>query len=385
MRGIYLHVPFCAGKCSYCDFYSVVPAGPEDPVRFREILLREMDLFRALYPEDAKAPSDSIYVGGGTPTVAGTEFLLSLLREIRARFPVEPEAEISVEANPGSVGPDDLASLRRGGFTRLSLGVQSFREGTLRTLGRRHGPGQVREAWSAARRAGFPSLGFDLIFGIPGQTLAGWEEDLDRTVTFLPSHVSAYALAPERGTPLHRDLGAGRLSLPDDDLVARMYERTREVLAGAGYRQYEISNFARPGHECRHNRKYWRREGYHGFGPSAHGLIFPEGSSPGGVRTANPPSLEEYGGAIRSGRLAWTEARAVSREEAWKEALIFGLRETEGVDLAALADRFGAPPEPLRGAVDRLAEWGKLVREGSRLRLPGHLMFVSNELLAEFA
>ncbi len=384
MRGIYLHVPFCTKKCSYCDFYSVVP-GPGDPVRFRETLLREMDLLRRKHPGDAKAPSDSIYVGGGTPTVAGTELLLSLLRDLRDRFPVDPEAEISVEANPGSVGPEDLASLRRGGFNRLSLGVQSFHEGTLRTLGRIHGPGQAREAWSAARRAGFSSLGFDLIFGIPGQTLAGWEEDLDRTVTFLPSHVSAYALAPERGTPLHREIESGSLSLPDDDLVARMYERTREVLADAGYRQYEISNFARPGHECRHNRKYWRREGYFGFGPSAHGLIFPDGSDPGGVRTANPASMEEYGGAIRSGRLAWTEARAVSREEAWKEALIFGLRETEGVDLAALAGRFGAPPGTLRDAVDRMAEGGKLLREGSRLRLPGALLFVSNEILSGFA
>jgi oxygen-independent coproporphyrinogen-3 oxidase len=255
----------------------------------------------------------------------------------------------------------------------------------LRILGRVHGVAEIRAAWRDARAAGFPTIGLDLIFGIPGQTAASFAADLERTVALKPSHVSAYALAPEPGTPLHAAVGRGELRMPTDDDVADMYEEARRTLAAAGLRQYEISNFSRPGAECRHNLKYWRREGYHGFGPSAHGLLFPPGKAPLGLRTANPRSLADYARRIREGRLPWTETRVCRRADAWKESLIFGLREIDGVDTAEIENRIGAPPHLTRGAVEELVTSGRLSREGSRLRLPDALLFVSNEVLQRLA
>jgi oxygen-independent coproporphyrinogen-3 oxidase len=200
MRGIYVHIPFCVRKCAYCDFYSV--AGDRAAIEeFRGVLVREMDLFAREHPGEAAAPADTVFFGGGTPTVMGAEALCGLLTALRERFPIAGNAEITTEANPGTVSADDFRTLRAGGFNRVSLGVQSFDPRTLATLGRIHGVEEVRAAHSDARRAGFTSIGLDLIFGIPGQGRGDWTADLDRMATFLPAHVSAYALAPERGTP----------------------------------------------------------------------------------------------------------------------------------------------------------------------------------------
>ena len=267
----------------------------------------------------------------------------------------------------------------------MSLGVQSFRPETLAALGRIHSVEDVRAAYRDARRAGFSSVGIDLIFGNPGQSEAEWQEDLDLAVTFLPDHVSAYALTPEPGTPIHAAIGDGGIALPDDDAVARMYAAARETLRAAGYRHYEISNFSRPGKECRHNLKYWRRDGYLGLGPSAHGLLFPGESAPFGLRTANPPSLPDYVRALSDGRLPWGSTRACDREDAWKESLIFGLRMAEGVSPSSIEKRNGPPPEPVRGAVEKLIGSGVLLREGDRLRLPERHWFVSNEVLQRLA
>ncbi|GAB4238493.1 MAG: radical SAM family heme chaperone HemW [Deltaproteobacteria bacterium] len=384
MRGIYVHVPFCVRKCGYCDFYSVA-GGEGEREAFPALVEREMDLLLREFPGEADVPADTVYFGGGTPTVLGPDRLSRLLAAIRSRFPVTEGAEISVEANPGTVTGEDFVHLREGGFTRVSLGVQSFRLATLSALGRIHSVTDVRAAYRDARRAGFPSVGIDLIFGNPGQREADWREDLDLAVTFLPDHLSAYALSPEPGTPIHGAIARGEVALPDDDTVARMYDAARETLLAAGYRHYEISNFARPGKECRHNRKYWRRDGYLGLGPSAHGLLFPGESAPHGLRTSNPPSLSAYAGALGEGRLPWKEACACDREDAWKDALIFGLRTAEGVSLPSVEDRNGPPPERLREAVDRRIASGLMLREGDRLRLPERYWFVSNEVLAPLA
>ena len=384
MRGIYIHVPFCVRKCSYCDFYSE-EASLASGGEFPDLLMRELDLFRERFPEDAAAPADTVYFGGGTPTVLPPENLCSLLAAVRARFPVSGGAEVTVEANPGTVDAEGLATLRQGGFTRISIGVQSFSPVVLRTLGRIHGEADVHRTYGLARSAGFPSVGIDLIFGIPGQRAEEWKADLDRMTTLLPDHVSAYALAPEPGTPLHAAIGRGELRMPPDEEVAEMYESTRIVLSGAGLHQYEISNFARPGHESRHNTKYWIREGYAGFGPSAHGLLFPSGRAPYGIRTSAPPSLDEYRSNILAGRLPAVEEKACTREDAWKESLLFGLRMTDGVDLEEIETRIGAPPDSLRVALDELALTGRLLREGARIRLPASFLFISNEVLAHLA
>jgi oxygen-independent coproporphyrinogen-3 oxidase len=384
VQGIYVHIPFCARKCGYCDFYSVV-AGGEAHEEFVGLLSREAELLARECPEVARAPSDTVYFGGGTPTVLGAGRLVRLLALLRDRFPVSEGAEISVEANPGTVSAEALQRLREGGFTRLSLGVQSFHPATLAALGRIHTVDDARSAYRDARKARFASVGIDLIFGNPGQSEEDWRSDLDRAVTFLPDHVSAYALAPEPGTPVHAAIARGESALPADDEVARMYETIREILAAAGYRHYEISNFSRPGKECRHNLKYWRREGYLGLGPSAHGLFLPGDRAPFGVRTANPPSLAEYAGRLREGRLPRADATTCDRTDAWKEFLIFGLRLGEGVSLAEGEKRYGPPPPELREAVEGLADSGSLLREAGRLLLPERFWFVSNEVLRRLA
>jgi oxygen-independent coproporphyrinogen-3 oxidase len=377
-------VPFCIRKGGYCDFYSV--AGEEEERdRYPALVEREMDLLLRKFPGEAGVPADTVYIGGGTPTVLGPDRLNRLLAAIRSRFPVAEDAEITTEANPGTVTGDDFARLREGGFNRVSLGVQSFRPETVAALGRIHSLEDVRAAYRDARRAGFPSVGIDLIFGNPGQNEAEWQEDLDLAVTFLPDHVSVYALTPEPGTPIHAAIDGGGIALPDDDTVARMYTAARETLRGAGYRHYEISNFARPGKECRHNLKYWDREGYLGLGPSAHGLLFPGESAPFGLRTANPPSLSEYALRFGEGRIPWSGVVTSSREDAWKEFLIFGLRLAEGVSLAEGEKKYGPPPDEVREAVENLIGSGSLLREGDRLRLPDRYWFVSNEVLQRLA
>jgi len=384
MRGIYVHVPFCVRKCGYCDFYSVA-GGEKARDGFPALVEREMDLLLRTFPGEASVPADTVYFGGGTPTVLGPDRLNRLLAAIRSRFPVAEDAEITTEANPGTVTGDDFARLREGGYNRVSLGVQSFRPETLAALGRIHSVEDVRAAYRDARRAGFSSVGIDLIFGNPGQNEAEWQEDLDLAVTFLPDHVSAYALTPEPGTPIHAAIGGGGIALPDDDTVARMHAAARGTLRAAGYRHYEISNFSRPGKECRHNLKYWRRDGYLGLGPSAHGLLFPGESAPFGLRTANPPSLPDYVRALNDGRLPWGSAHACDHEDAWKEALIFGLRTSEGVSLSSVEERNGPPPDEVREAMEKLIGSGVLLREEDRLRLPERHWFVSNEALQRLA
>ena len=383
MRGIYVHVPFCVRKCGYCDFYSVT--GEEERDRFPALVEREMDLLLRAYPGEAGVPADTVYFGGGTPTVLGPDRLNRLLAAIKTRFTVAENAEVTAEANPGTVTGADFVRLREDGFNRVSIGVQSFRRETLAALGRIHSVEEVRAAYRDARRAGFSSVGIDLIFGNPGQREEEWQEDLDLAVTFLPDHVSAYALAPEPGTPIHGAIAGGGIVLPDDDAVARMYAAAGETLGAVGYRHYEISNFCRPGKECRHNLKYWRRDGYLGLGPSAHGLLFPGESAPFGLRTANPPSLPDYLGALGEGRLPWGSTRVCDREDAWKESLIFGLRTAEGVSPSSVEKRNGPPPEPVREAVEHLIGSGLLFREGDRLRLPERRWFVSNEVLQRLA
>jgi putative oxygen-independent coproporphyrinogen III oxidase len=384
MRGIYVHVPFCLRKCGYCDFYSVV-AGDGARDEFCDLVARELELIRRSFPDEARQPADTVYFGGGTPTVLGSDRLCRLLATIRSALPVVEDAEITAEANPGTVDARDLERLREAGFTRLSLGVQSFHAPTLAALGRIHSGDDIRAAWRHARRWGFPSAGMDLIFGNPGQDEELWTDDLRRAITLQPDHLSAYALTPERGTPLHGEIQRGERSLPSDDAVARMYDAVRTTLVSEGYNHYEISNFARPGKECRHNGKYWSREGYLGLGPSAHGLLFPGPDAPLGMRTANPRSLRAYASRLEEGRLPWLDTAISSVDDAWKEFLLFGLRLADGVSLAEGEKRYGPPPDELREAVEPLVATGSLVREDDRLRMPQTLWFVSNEVLARLA
>ena len=380
MNGIYLHVPFCVRKCLYCDFYSVA-ADDGAMERYCGLLLKELDLVLFSFPSIADISADTVYFGGGTPSILGPQRLRLLLEGIRSRLSLTKSAEVTLEANPGTLREEDFNLLRESGFNRISLGVQSFDPATLVTLGRIHTTAQAREAFGHARKAGFLSTGIDLIFGNPKQETTDWSKDLEEAASLLADHISVYALTPEPGTPIHRATSRGETTLPSDDEVAGMYDMASETFQRAGYRHYEISNFARPGHECRHNQKYWRREGYLGLGPSAHGLLFPEKEAPSGMRTVNPRSLEEYASHIEQECLPWTDSGTRSLPDAWEEFIVFGLRIDDGIMLEDGEKQYGPQPEKLSWAVDQLVASKYLIKDQGRLRMPKKYWFVSNELL----
>ena len=270
--GLYLHVPFCLRKCPYCDFASEPldqAGGLPAARRYLDALAIELDL-RAASGEFSGAEAETIYLGGGTPTVLPAEWLADILARLRMRFALAEDPEITVEANPGTVDEEQIAALLAAGANRLSLGVQSLSDDVLRTLGRVHSAAEAQAAIGAARAAGCADLNLDLIYGVPNQSLQDWRETLQRALDADAEHISTYALSVEPGTPLAADIDAGRLPSPDDDLSADMYAAAADLLPASGYEHYEISNFARPNRACRHNRRYWANAEYLGLGVSAH-------------------------------------------------------------------------------------------------------------------
>jgi oxygen-independent coproporphyrinogen-3 oxidase len=377
---LYLHLPFCLRKCAYCDFASAAledAGGMPAARRYLEALFIEVDC-RAMSDEFYGAPVRTVYLGGGTPTILPPDWIAELLTRLRHRFPLEPDAEITIEANPGTVDEDTIAALLSAGVNRLSLGVQSFSDEVLQTLGRVHSSGEAREAISAARAAGCANLNLDLMFGIPGQSVEQWKDTLRHTLDAEPEHISLYALSVEPGTPLSCSISAGDLPAPDDDLAADMYEAAQEVLARAGYEHYEISNFARAGSQCRHNRIYWADEEYLGLGASAH-------SFRGQIRWNNNADPGVYTEWIGRGRLPVARAEALSVSERVGEMLMLTLRRAEGVSSDEIAARCGLSPEEVFSEeVERLCQGGMLLAEDGILRIPPEKWLVSNEVLRRF-
>ena len=263
--GIYIHIPFCRSKCDYCDFYSL--AGREDQMdRYQKALLAHL---KETAPLAQGYPVDSIYFGGGTPSYYGAKRIKELLAHLSKLFQVEKDAEITVECNPDSVDLKSLRILRKAGVNRLSMGMQSAQEAELRAIHRIHTPQQTNQAVEAARKAKFTNLSLDLIYGLPGQTMESWKATVEHALSLIPQHLSCYGLKVEEGTPLARRVAEGEV-LPDDDQQADLYLWTVGRLERAGLPQYEISNFAKPGYESRHNLRYWLTRPYIGFGPGAH-------------------------------------------------------------------------------------------------------------------
>lgn len=369
---LYVHVPFCAAKCHYCDFYSFA-ADAKDAVGFVEILLREAE------HRGPRRPA-TVFLGGGTPSwlqVRDLEALLVGLDDLTG-FRASG-GEVTVECNPESAHPEKLAVLRERGVTRISIGVQSLRQDLLALFGRVHGPAEAERAFAAARDAGFADLSVDLIYGAPGQVLEQWEADLAAIASWRPDHVSAYSLAFEPGTAFERERRAGRMVELDEELALRFFLRTRELLGEAGLAAYEISNFARPGRACRHNLNYWRNGPYVGLGPSAVSKL-------GHRRAGNARSL-----------LAWrTAVEATGSGEEWSETLgplgrlgetwWLGLRTTDGVDPAearATAD-WGDEPDPAEAVAADLEIQGLLRRCGSRFALTATGLPVADAVAARF-
>jgi oxygen-independent coproporphyrinogen-3 oxidase len=378
--GLYLHFPFCLSKCAYCDFASSpLDAAGGLPLarRYVNALAVELDL-RAATEEFFGATVDTIFLGGGTPTVLPVEWLTEVLARVKLRLRVPDDAEITVEANPGTVDEAKLSALRTAGCGRLSLGVQSFSDDSLALLGRAHTAAEAKEAIAATRAAGFDNLNLDLIYGLPGQAVEEWRGDVEEALEFGPEHISAYGLSLEPGTRLEQAVDSGRLPEPMDDSYAEMYHLAEEAFTAAGYEHYEISNYARPGRECRHNRKYWSGDEYLGLGSSAH-------SHRRGRRWNNSPASLVYCEWLERGRLPVARAEALSARARVGELLMLGLRCAEGVSEDDVTTRAGLRPSEVFGEeIARLCERGMLVAADGRLRMPREKWLVSNEALAEF-
>ena len=333
MIGVYVHIPYCLRKCRYCDFCSV----PIDETagRYRSAVEKEIALVRDKYPgEHVK----TVFFGGGTPTVLPAEDIAAILNTIKAAFPVEPDAEISVECNPKTIGYEGLLRLYNAGFNRLSIGLQATQNELLRRIGRVHTFKEFLATYQAARDAGFTNINIDLMHGLPGQTQADYLDAIRTVAALDPTHISAYSLILEEGTPLYDDVTAGRETLPDPDAVADMEDAGMDLLESLGYRRYEVSNFAKPGYECRHNLIYWHNEPYLGLGVAAHSSMTEDGFW---VRFSNESSIPAYLKKLEKGRLPRAERIIVNTFEQMFESVMLGLRLTSGIDRAAFSARFG--------------------------------------------
>ena len=351
---LYIHVPFCRAKCAYCDFASW-PDREGDWARYFGALWRELEGWRGRL--DGYAVT-TVFFGGGTPTLVDGEFIAETLSRAMALVPFAADAEITLEGNPGTLSPDRLALYRAAGANRLSLGAQSFDDGLLKSLGRIHTAAQVGEAVRMAREAGFGNINLDLMYALPGQTAEQWSDTLDAAVALGVEHLSAYSLIVEEGTPMAARVAAGEAVVLEDEAVNALQRLAVARLAAAGYRRYEISNYARPGFECRHNLAYWRRTDYLGLGCAAHSLM-------AGERFSNPPTLEAYMAGDGP-----AERQALSREDAMEETLMLATRLAEGLDLTAWKRDFGEDFAAGRErAIGQLTRAGFVKTEGGRLRL----------------
>jgi len=372
---LYVHVPFCVKKCHYCAFISKTPEENE-LAEYPALLLRELQLHVS-----AAGPVASVYFGGGTPSLLQPLQLARLLEGVAAQSGIRADAEITLEANPGSVDRISLSGFRDAGINRISLGIQSFDDRFLECLGRIHTAEQSRQAFRDAREAGFNNVSIDLIHSLPGQTLRQWRAELQHAIELTPEHISIYGLTVEEGTPFARIYPAESHGLPDDDLSADMYELADELLTASGFEHYEIANYARPGYRSDHNNGYWKRDGYVGLGVAAHSFLR-EGY---GVRFSNPDNLEEYREWVMSGQPANIGEHRLTQGDAMAEYMFLGLRLAEGVSLPAFEREFGRSLESVYGSTAAdLIRFGLLIQNKSVLTLTRRGMLLSNQVFSKF-
>ena len=370
MPGLYIHIPFCIRKCRYCDFFSVPLSSPEAR-QFLEALDREC----STRPKDF-AP-DTVFVGGGTPTALSMDDLSRLFEVIHQRFNLDRVTEWTCEANPGTLTREKAEALREAGVNRVSLGVQSFDAQTLAFLDRIHSPGEAKDAFQLLRDTGFTNVNLDLMYGIPGSPREVLERDLAQIVNLEPEHVACYCLIFEDGTPLTELRDAGKIAEVDDDEELAQYRLIREVLQAAGYRHYEISNFAKPGFECRHNLLYWGGGEYLGYGPAAH-------SHWQGMRYGNMRSVSEYVRALRDWHRVRVDEERLDPEAKARETLVMSLRRLEGVSREEFQRTTGFDYRALRGKeIDWLCQIGLVEFAGDALRLTDKGLFLSDAVFRE--
>ena len=388
--GVYVHVPFCKSKCPYCDFYSVIARDDKLKEKYTEAVVREIHGFAKYFRSDSadhvfmKTAPDSIYFGGGTPSLLTPEEIGKIIAEIDETFGSRDTREITLEANPKTVDKEYLSAIRSVGVNRLSLGVQSFDDGILRKLGRAHKAADALEAFREAREAGFINISIDLIFGIEGQTMEIWEASLEKALELDPEHISLYSLEFMEGTVFTRWLSEGRMKETDPEEDRLMYERAADLLKGAGYEHYEISNFAKPGFESRHNLKYWNLDDYAGFGPGAHSYMTDHLTGQG-QRYYHLPDLERY--LEDPLKVEFMEPNSYADD--MTEFTITALRLSRGIDKYEFSERFGQDFWEFYGDLAKL-QFGSFIDTGHaeedeetiRLTLKG--FNISNQILSLF-
>ncbi|HVG37991.1 MAG TPA: radical SAM family heme chaperone HemW [Pyrinomonadaceae bacterium] len=376
--GIYLHIPFCRSRCSYCDFATQLYAnGIVDD--FVAALVAEINAWHPPHDTGRRIFADTIYFGGGTPSLLDAGQTARILDAVAARFDIAPDAEITMEMNPGTVTPSVLRSFRALGVNRASFGAQTFDDHELRRLGRSHTAEDARRTLHDLRDAGFDNISLDLIAGLPAQTPAAWESNLDEALALRPDHLSLYLLEIHEGTPLAEHVKRGLQKPISEDSAAEMYETMVERVGAIGYRQYEISNFALPHCESRHNTKYWTGAPVYGFGSSAHSY---DGE---GTRWANERDAANYIKSIRATNQAVVERTPLTPRELSAETIFLGLRLLRGVDLGAYRARFGSDPRATYGPdLDRLRDAGLIELNDDTLRLTPAGALLSNEVFAVF-
>ncbi|MDE4083744.1 radical SAM family heme chaperone HemW [Planococcus maritimus] len=375
VKGIYIHIPFCHQICFYCDFNKVF--FKDQPVdAYIESIGKELALWKL--QGALNEPLETVFLGGGTPTALTPEQLQRLLELVHQYVPMAKDVEWSSEANPDELTREKMEVLYKGGVNRLSMGVQTFDQDLLKRLGRTHANEDVLRAVETAREVGFRNISFDLMYGLPGQTMAQWDETLERAFSFGMPHFSAYSLIIEPKTVFYNLMVKGKLNTVTEDLEGDMYERLMIEMEKHGLHQYEISNFAKPGHESRHNLLYWDNEEYIGVGAGAHGYV-------NGVRYSNHGPLKKYMEPLESGERPVLDATHVSIKAQMEEEMFLGLRKTAGVDIAHFEEKFGAPLETVYGEIlQKEKAKGNLAVEQGRVKLTHKGRFVGNEVFEQF-
>ena len=369
--GIYIHIPFCRSKCDYCDFYSL--AGRDDRMdQYQKALLSHI---KETAPLAQDFPVDTIYIGGGTPSYYGAKRLKELLGVIRKLYKVEKDTEVTVECNPDSVDVKSLKILRKAGVNRLSMGMQSANACELERIHRIHTPQQVNEAATAARKAGFTNLSLDLIYGLPGQTMDSWKATVEHALSLIPQHLSCYGLKVEEGTPLAARVAQGEV-LPDDDQQADLYLWTVGRLERAGYPQYEISNFAKPGFASRHNLRYWLTQPYIGFGPGAH-------SDFGGRRYSFVRDLDAYIQGVLQGGDIIEESEIIPKRERCGEYLMLRLRTVQGINEQEYRSTYFMDFAPLQARLEQFRAQGWAEQTDGRWHFTPKGFLLSNQLIGD--
>ena len=370
---LYLHMPFCVRKCAYCDFLSF-PSGAKTQRMYAKRLMEDIGVMGKRYGE---IPVETIFIGGGTPSVPDSGLIVEIMEHVRHAFHVADGAEISMEANPGTVTREKLTDYRKAGINRLSFGLQSANDRELKLLGRIHTWAEFLESFTLARECGFANLNIDLMSALPGQTCESWKETLSRVTDLDPEHISAYSLIIEEGTPFGERYGSeeGRKLLPDEDSEREMYHETKRFLKDCGYERYEISNYAKPGRECRHNIGYWTGVPYLGLGLGASSYL-------DGCRFTVNPDMKQY---LEEKPGMFTDIEKLTKKDMEEEFFYVGLRMTAGVSLSEFERRFGiSAKEVYPGLMETFVKEKAAHFEGDRFVLTDYGLDVSNYIMAQF-